>query len=513
MVISRKLYSRLLLLVDTAALLLSFVLGLFLRHHDFMTMAKWRVDLYQGAIFIMLLILVVIYLFHRRYDDYIADMDPAENLVEVIKTWALLFALFVLYLFLSKEARLYSRKAFAYMLVLGVVFDYLFRMIYRRALKRRNIRITPRKNVLVVTESACAERVASELAMRGGNAIRVVGLALMDEDRTGETICGIPVTAGPDGLADTRFSMNYREAFLYLPDTDREKIHELVRFFEKVGIDVSLGLRYWGNDIRGNSMIGKTGEFASIRFPAMAERCKILGINFAVGTVDAAVMHVRGRLKELAGKYVTFSNVHTTVMSQEDEEYLKVQNGAAIKFPDGTPIAWQERRRGYPQAQRIAGPDFMEAMFRATMDGSVRHYFYGASEKTIENLKINLEERYPGMQVAGLYSPPFHELTEEEDEADIRRINEAAPDIIWVGLGAPKQEKWMAAHQNKVCGLMIGVGAGFDFHGDMIRRAPVWIQRLGMEWFYRLCQDPKRLFNRYFVTNFKFLWYLMTRRA
>ncbi len=513
MVISKKRYSRLLLLVDMAALLISFVLGLFLRHNNFMSMARWKTELYRGSIFILLLILVVIYLFHRRYDDYIADMDPAENLVEVVKSWTLLFALFVLYLFLSQEARLYSRKAFAYMFVLGVFFDYLFRMIYRRALKKRNIRVVPRKNLLVVTSDACAERVAAELVRRGGSEIMPVGIALVDKDRTGEEICGIPVAAGPDGLADTRFTMNYREAFLYLPDFSEEKIHELVRFFEGVGIDVSLALRYWGNDIRGKSMTGQTGGFSSVRFPAMAERCKILGINFAVGSVDAAVMSVRGRLKELSGKYITFSNVHTTVMAQENEEYLKVQNGAAIKFPDGTPIAWQERRRGYLQAQRIAGPDFMETMFRETMDGSVRHFFYGASEKTIENLEKNLKERYPGMQVAGLYSPPFRELTKEEDEADVRRINETAPDIIWVGLGAPKQENWMAAHQDRMHGVMIGVGAGFDFHGDMIRRAPVWIQRLGMEWFFRLCQDPKRLFNRYFVTNFKFLWYLLIRKG
>ena len=120
------------------------------------------------------------------------------------------------------------------------------------------------------------------------------------------------------------------------------------------------------------------------------------------------------------------------------------------------------------------------------------------------------------MCVAGMYSPPYKpldQITPEEDAADMERINSTDPDIVWIGLGAPKQEKWMNLHQGRVNAVMIGVGAGFDFHAGMIKRAPVWIQRMGLEWLYRLTQDPKRLFNRYFTTNFKFIWYLLKTRV
>jgi N-acetylglucosaminyldiphosphoundecaprenol N-acetyl-beta-D-mannosaminyltransferase len=141
------------------------------------------------------------------------------------------------------------------------------------------------------------------------------------------------------------------------------------------------------------------------------------------------------------------------------------------------------------------------------MDGSLSHYFYGSKEETLLKLENSLHEKYPGIDIRGLYSPPFRALTKEEDEDDIRRINNSGADIVWIGLGAPKQEKWMAAHQGKIHGVMMGVGAGFDFHAGTIKRAPVWIQKISMEWLYRLFQDPRRLIRRYFLSNIKFLWY------
>ena len=120
-------------------------------------------------------------------------------------------------------------------------------------------------------------------------------------------------------------------------------------------------------------------------------------------------------------------------------------------------------------------------------------------------------EKYPEIQIAGMYSPPFRPLTEEEDRAIVERINETKPDFVWVGLGAPKQEKWMAAHQGKIDGLMLGVGAGFDYYAENIKRAPMWMQKHNLEWVYRLVQDPKRLFKRYWSTNTKFIWNAMIR--
>ena len=150
----------------------------------------------------------------------------------------------------------------------------------------------------------------------------------------------------------------------------------------------------------------------------------------------------------------------------------------------------------------------MEHMFRNTSDGSLTHYFYGAKQETLDALKVNLEKKYPGIVIKGLYSPPFRELTPKEDQADVDMINASGADIIWIGLGAPKQEKWMQAHKGRINGVMMGVGAGFDFHAGTIKRAPAWIQKIGLEWLYRLFQDPGRLIKRYVITNAKFFWYL-----
>ncbi len=141
------------------------------------------------------------------------------------------------------------------------------------------------------------------------------------------------------------------------------------------------------------------------------------------------------------------------------------------------------------------------------MDGKHSHYFYGSTEETLSALSEALPEKYPGLRIAGFYSPPFRELTEEEDSSVTAMIKEADPDFIWIGLGAPKQEKWMAAHKGAFRGVMLGVGAGFDFHAGTVKRAPRWIQKIGFEWLYRLFQDPKRLIKRYVVTNTKFLLY------
>ena len=158
-----------------------------------------------------------------------------------------------------------------------------------------------------------------------------------------------------------------------------------------------------------------------------------------------------------------------------------------------------------PDVGRVPGPDLMPEIFRLSEKEGYSHYFYGSKPETLEALKKKLIEQYPYLKIAGMYSPPFRPVTEEEDKTIIQNINEAKPDFIWVGLGAPKQEKWMAAHDGKVSGVMIGVGAGFDFHAGTIKRAPVWMQEWCMEWLFRIGQDPKRLLPRYLDTNFSFV--------
>ena len=153
----------------------------------------------------------------------------------------------------------------------------------------------------------------------------------------------------------------------------------------------------------------------------------------------------------------------------------------------------------------------MGEILKISAQRGYRHYFYGSTEETLEKLYKALQRDYPGIQIAGMYSPPFRPLTEEENCLVVERINETQPDFVWIGLGAPKQERWMAEHQGKIKGFMVGVGAGFDYFAGNISRAPEWMQKTNLEWAYRLWQDPKRLFGRYWHTNTKFIWNAIVR--
>jgi len=235
--------------------------------------------------------------------------------------------------------------------------------------------------------------------------------------------------------------------------------------------------------------------------------CPILNTNINVTDMDHTVSYLDEHLEELRGKYICVSNVHTTVMSFRDEEYRRIQNEAAMALPDGKPLSLVSRRRGFAGARRVPGPDLMPEIFRLSEARGYRHYFYGSKPETLELLEAKLSKEFPALQIVGMYSPPFRPMTEEEDKQIIGEINEANPDFIWVGLGAPKQEQWMAAHEGRVNGVMLGVGAGFDFHAGTIKRAPKWMQEMCLEWLYRMLQDPGRLIKRYVGTNLSFIWH------
>ncbi len=235
------------------------------------------------------------------------------------------------------------------------------------------------------------------------------------------------------------------------------------------------------------------------------QHCEILKTNINVTNMSDTIKYIGGHLDDLRGKYICVSNVHTTVMSYENEEYRKIQNGAAMALPDGAPLSSYSRRKGYKQAQRVTGPDLMLELFAISKEKGYRHYFYGATEETLQSMKEVLERDYPGIQIAGMYAPPFRALTPQEDAQIVAKINESRPDFIWIGLGAPKQEEWMHQHMGQLQGVLIGVGAGFDYLAGYIKRAPRWMQRMSLEWLYRLLQDPKRLWRRYFTSNVKFI--------
>jgi N-acetylglucosaminyldiphosphoundecaprenol N-acetyl-beta-D-mannosaminyltransferase len=239
--------------------------------------------------------------------------------------------------------------------------------------------------------------------------------------------------------------------------------------------------------------------------------CNILGVNIAAINMEWLLDFTHKNIESLSGDYICVSNVHTTVMSYEDKEYCAVQNGGVMAIPDGGPLSSVGHKRGYKDMQRTTGPSYMGEILKVSVEKGYRHYFYGSTEETLEKLYQVLDREYPGIQIAGMYSPPFRPMTEEEDNAIMEQINEMHPDFVWVGLGAPKQEKWMAAHQGKVEGLMVGVGAGFDYFAGNISRAPEWMQKSNLEWLFRLLQDPKRLFKRYWHTNTRFIWNAMVR--
>ena len=239
--------------------------------------------------------------------------------------------------------------------------------------------------------------------------------------------------------------------------------------------------------------------------------CNIMGVNIAAINMPWLIDFTNKYIKELSGEYLCVSNVHTTVMSYDDSLYCAVQNGGIMAIPDGGPLSSVGRKRGFSEMKRTTGPDYMKEILKISAEKGYRHYFYGSTEETLEKLKRILKEEYPGVAVAGMYSPPFRALSAEEAEETVKMINATQADFVWVGLGAPKQEKWMAAHQGKIQGFMVGVGAAFDYEAGNIDRAPAWMQQANLEWLYRLLQEPKRLFKRYFYTNTKFIWNAVIR--
>lgn len=252
-------------------------------------------------------------------------------------------------------------------------------------------------------------------------------------------------------------------------------------------------------------------ELNKKRFPFMEfpDICTILGVNIWVTSMEKTVQFVEKYVHQLSGQYICVGNGHTTVTAFEEADYRKIQNNAVGILPDGEPLSIVSRRRGFKEAQRVTGPDFMERMFQRGQEGNeLTHFFYGGRQETLDELQRILKVKYPELKIAGMYSPPFRPLSEEEDKQAVEIINRTNPDIVWVGLGAPKQERWMYEHQGKVHGLMFGVGAGFDYHAGKLKRAPIWMQKMSLEWFVRFLQDPRRLWKRYLVTNVKFLWYV-----
>ncbi len=233
----------------------------------------------------------------------------------------------------------------------------------------------------------------------------------------------------------------------------------------------------------------------------------VLGVHFAAIQIPEVIR----KAEEWIGsapqtRYITVSNVHSVIESHHNTQFRKALIECDMNVPDGMPIVWMGRSQGYKLPRRVYGPDLFIELCRATQKNPYRHFFYGGTLATLEMLIENLTRAFPTIQVAGHYSPPFRQQTEEDDRRAIEIINAAEADILWVGLGCPKQELWMHAHRNKLrVPVMIGIGQAFNIYAGKVRQAPRWMRDHGMEWLFRLVQEPRRLWRRYLIYNVEFM--------
>jgi N-acetylglucosaminyldiphosphoundecaprenol N-acetyl-beta-D-mannosaminyltransferase len=237
------------------------------------------------------------------------------------------------------------------------------------------------------------------------------------------------------------------------------------------------------------------------------DQAPVLGVPLAVTDYDRTLDWIDAAVALGAREYLCVAAVHTVMESREDEALREAVDRAAFTVPDGQPLAWALRKLGHDIDARVYGPELMDRACARAAGGGQRHYLYGGrDERALAQLAANLLGRHPQLQLAGGYSPPHRELSDAELDEVAARINAAAPDVVWVGIGVPKQEKWMATMRDRLdAPVLIGVGAAFDFHAGLVAQAPAWMQRRGLEWLFRLVQEPGRLWKRYARHNPRFV--------
>ena len=228
------------------------------------------------------------------------------------------------------------------------------------------------------------------------------------------------------------------------------------------------------------------------------EYVPLLGVQISALNMQLALKQMETWLAERSSNYICVAPAHSIMECVNDPTLLPIFNGAGMVTPDGMAVVWLLKLKGRKHVERVYGPDLLLAACAHGLPKGYRHYFYGGAPGVAEKLVEELSERFPGLQVAGMLAPPFRPLSPEEDQEIVRQINAAMADIIWVGLGSPRQEIWMHSHLGKVnAPLMVGVGAAFDFLSGKKAQAPLWIQRNGLEWLFRFASEPVRLWPRY----------------
>jgi N-acetylglucosaminyldiphosphoundecaprenol N-acetyl-beta-D-mannosaminyltransferase len=234
----------------------------------------------------------------------------------------------------------------------------------------------------------------------------------------------------------------------------------------------------------------------------------------SVLNIPDAVRRILGAVEQRQRGYICVTGVHGIMESRTDASLRAILNNAFLCTPDGMPTVWMGKLSGHRDMSRVYGPDLMLAVMEATRDKPVRHFFYGGQEGVANDLKVKLEQRFPGVRITGTFCPPFRPLTDEEVRDLQDQVRKAEADIVWVGLSTPKQERFMAQYLPQLdTSVMVGVGAAFDFHSGRVKQAPVWIQRNGLEWLYRVMQEPKRLWRRYFSIVPRFMLLVAAGKA
>ncbi|PKG82543.1 glycosyltransferase [Colwellia sp. 75C3] len=240
----------------------------------------------------------------------------------------------------------------------------------------------------------------------------------------------------------------------------------------------------------------------------MNKRSTIISMEVNITTVDRALDEVEILAKKNEGAYVCVSNVHMCMEVYDSPEFANIVNDADLVIPDGKPLSWAQKLLGHSDAKQVRGQDIMNAICAASGEKSLNIGFYGGSSEALLNtVKEKLVASYPDINITYAFSPPFRPLTEDEDAGVVAAMNAAKVNVLFVGIGCPKQERWMAEHKSQLNCVMLGVGAAYDFIAGSKKHAPRWMQKIGLEWLFRLCSEPKRLWRRYFSTNPRFIWH------
>jgi len=258
------------------------------------------------------------------------------------------------------------------------------------------------------------------------------------------------------------------------------------------------------------ALIGPPGPTEAMRTNGRSrERFGVLGVWIDAVDQRRAQEAIESWITDRQRSYVCVSNVHSVMEARRDESLRAVFNAAGLAVPDGMPLVWVGRLRGRRDVRRVYGPDLTLQLCERAARRGFTCFFYGGGPGVAERLAEALSRRFPGLRVVGAEAPPFRPLTTEEDEEAVRRINAAAPDVVFVGLGCPKQERWMAEHRERLhAPVLLGVGAAFDFHTGLMPQAPRWMMGAGLEWLFRLWQEPRRLWRRYLIYNPLFVFHL-----